>query len=138
MIDKNKMKKFLASSYKDSIKVFVINSLEKIYDPSYTKYLIYFIYLDLFNSLSIHTENLDSYYIIDFGYLNSLSEPVLEQYLKMLNRQIFSFDVHSIYCLCDSGILISNIEHLKVKRESKLNRLKDVNEYDDDFLELFK
>ena len=130
MLDKEKYKKFLTShTYSDDIKVFIITVIKEIYEnPTYARILIYFYDLDILKNI----KSPDSYYIIDFDFLNYLNEKVRKNYLTILEEHLLSdiYDNTHISFLIDSGIIISDVEYLKKKRQRKLDKIKEKEEDD--------
>jgi len=137
MVDKNKLKNFLKSDYSESVKLLALNALKGIMDfPTDNSHLALFLYdLDLFEDGFI-TLPKGQYYIIDFYYLEKLSTKIKQFYIGMLieNSVNLQRNIAKTTLLIEHGILISNIEHLKLKRQQKLDELearKLLNEPDD-------
>ncbi len=131
MIDKKKLKKFLSSNCSLSIKMFVLDVLKfACYNQTNnTNYLIRISDLDIFQKDFIKFP--DKYYIIDFIYLESLQSNIKDFYIKMLMDGFKHDSISNIYnsvdnfaILIEHGILLTDIEHLKIKRLKKLEKVK--------------
>ncbi len=122
MVDKGKLKKFLNCDHSDDIKLFVITILKCIIDsPTVNGYYAIYLYdLDIFEEGFIKLPT-TQYYLIDFKYLNELSPKVRTYYLDIL---LDDNSVLNTVFLVEHGILISDIEYLKLKRQQKLNKIK--------------
>lgn len=144
MIDKKKLKKFLSSRYSLSVKKFVLDTLRSIPDSptGNVQVLICISDLDIFQKDVIKFT--DEYYVIDFVYLESLELEIMDFYIDIL-REMLNFDidfnlidnVNNTTFLLEHGVLLSNVEYLKVKREQKLKQVADRSDeiggdYDDD------
>ena len=130
-INRKKLKIFLESSNNVIIKKFVIDLLKKIYTPSpHLKYAYYIFDLDILETDSNNKLQLADYDIIDFDYLNSLPDEIIQEYLYYFKNK--NIDSNIVSLLKDSGVLISNIEYLKRKREQKLKKNKN-EEFDEHF-----
>jgi len=125
MINKNKLKKFLKSNYSTQTKLFVLDVLKDIVEnPTTISHFAMYIYdLDIFEESFIKIPN--NYYVIDFMYLESLDNKIREYYLAFLSEgiDINIFNVNDTTILIEHGILLTNIEHLKMKRQKKLEKV---------------
>lgn len=132
MINKNKLKNFLSSSdYSEQTKLFVIKILDGIAQNPIdnAQYVVYLYDLDLFEEGFVNLPS-DQYFLIDFNYLEKLSPKIRKYYLDILTSGVtidnpfgISFTVNKLTMLTEHGILISNIEHLKRKRQQKLQEV---------------
>jgi len=132
-INKNNLKKFLKSEYSIDIKLFILLVLESLdkYPADNMLYVYYIFDLNLIDDIKLDNES----YLIDFDYLNSLDKKIMKYYLDLLTSGIkidtFNFIENSLQILISHGILITNIEYLKRKREYKLNKINYNNEEED-------
>lgn len=142
MIDKKKLKEFLSSDYSTNTKLFVVNALKGINDnPSENAYLSLYLYeLDLFEEGFIRKPD-ETFYLIDFYYLEKLNSEIRDFYIDILMDGIsgdpslgISFAVQKTSFLIQHGILISDLEYLKIKRKQKLEEVEAKKLIDDDDL----
>jgi len=127
MINKNKLKEFLKSNYSIQTKLFVLDVLKGLVEkPSSNSHFVMYIYdLDIFEDAFVNPPN--SYFVIDFIYLESLDSKIREYYLGLLREGIDMDDTFSLHItvnnasiLVEHGVILTNIEHLKMKRQKKL------------------
>ena len=131
MVDKGKLKIFLKSSnHLGNVKLFVLDVLKFVAsNPTDNgQYITYIMELELFDEEFFDVSKLpNTYYLIDFLYLEQLDSKIQEYYINLLREGLadddFSFSINNTTILIEHGILISNIEHLKQKRKQKLEKV---------------
>jgi len=125
MINKNKLKKFLKSNYSTQTKLFVLDVLRNIVETftENSQYVIYISDLNIFEDEFIKFPN--SYFVIDFEYLESLDSKIREYYYMLLSLpfNVYNNSINNSSILVEHGVLLTNIEHLKMKRQKKLEKV---------------